>query len=492
MATIVGGGDVVVGGATLSASLGWPSNATVSIHTKYAAAAGAVAVAGSDMVEQLAGWQQKMFDVRLSPDCDIQLQDGNGGTAHFKGFLSNPQYTLSAGAVSFQNGVNHQASIISAYKSFIYDFSLKKDGSLDGFRGAFMLGITGSSFAELILNTLNALIKEGSTNAGTMGLNNADPTTHAIKAGQHAINGGIFPFVQSLLQASFETTKFSTELTEMITTGDHAFDNFTRLKDCVITRLLQENDDFWQVLNSLAAVFQLMYVPSLGDDMGKFVKYSHMIDGFEPRRTAVLPVSSMTISCGSIYGLPTSQCIVRANIDNGFRVDNKQPGCSNPVVAVYPETSAFTGGNTLMSAAPPWLPIFFVDKTGQSAADQEAQNGTKGRGLSLARYSAEKIKLSAYATVADGKGVSGMLKDWARNAYLGAALQATQLAASIPMDLSLVPGFYTITLKDGTKVGTGVLNHVTHILNCENPQNPQASTQVSFTHIQVEGFKLLT
>jgi hypothetical protein len=241
------------------------------------------------------------------------------------------------------------------------------------------------------------------------------------------------------------------------------------------------SSDFSSIMTTFESFFQMKFVPGhMGKTPGKFIPASAMLSDAEEKE---VNIASLSMNPGprkflaptgvAMRGLPPTTLPATAAATTNAGTD----------MIVWPDPLPTTG-QTLIMQMPAWLPadMFpkFVAKGGKNLDFNANFQEIKGQ-------EAQKL-VSALL-------IQKICSDITRLTYNDVSLQDAFASIVCPLDVSWEIGKrYSIkqpstTSGDGSVLFSGFLRAVQHRVS-SNPSKAEATTQLTFSHVEANGFTL--
>jgi len=508
---------------SLEASCGEPARATINANK---AIADVTSLRGeeemSDLMDLSADFQKAVFEsVKLGSDCTIKVNDntrGDGNLIEFKGTVSSPSLSVSAGNLSASFSVLHEDTQMEAFNPSIYQTDQHSMGG--GHDGTDVLSRFSSLFdgapgaakshqvSDHIQMLLDATVHDGGTTeiilypAGKDPANAEHRTTLVRNA--HEINRVFVTKVEEFLKRSKTGT------------GLHVPDIGDRIKEFtlldggeaggakvdlptyrkwMLASYLGSKNFFNFLVSTVCPAFLFEYVCNLdSQSYMQHVHYNHL-----PKDEIGIKPASISLNLGSTYQRPLGQVVVF-----GPSADVMGDGTSDALmdIGAWPNPIDPPGGKIINLQAPGWyapqgnMPEqIFIEPVKRPAG---AQGGRQIQPNAL-----QKARTVAKLQGANQKDVISFLQIWARKNYGLFALQNTSASFTLPLDVSWgqvkgkpIGERYTITIEPVGKgypvaVFEGHLQRVKHDVILQGAANQgSATTTLEFQYIKMPGFEL--
>ena len=432
---------------------GFPS-VSVNFHDGNLPDSGVIKMAGTDVAASVAAQQNAMFTSQL-PNSSIEITDGAGGTLSFSGYISGPKYSLGVGQVGFQTTIVHEASALSNLKTNIYQ----------NINGAYRNGksVLEADIGASLWASLEKLRKYSTLAARAL----PDGESRTISEQIDASNAkGLAIWEQICSQSEVEWPELPALIEKNSTTG-------VNISAVIYGAYLSNYNDFVQTMQQLQAMFSMVYVPSLENgNAGKFISTDVAVGDATPL-TVKLRAISMTAGPKNI--MPLAYVAVRGPAPKEWR-----RGRYGHIVRRWPKVPVSTG-QVVEIGPPSWLPTDQVVGLPQGATLTDT--------MSLAGYRISKRDEKARLYEVNFPAVGKLLDRWAKQHYMDFSLAPTSAQVTTDLNLGVVPGTrYAVSSANGP-LFKGFLTGVEHSVSSK-PNQLQAYTRLSFSHIEAIGFTL--
>jgi len=453
---------------TISASINSFPSATVKFH-KEKSGGKASNVLSSELISSLAGFQRDMFKARTEPDLDLEIDDGNGGALHFKGYIANPGLVASYGDISADIKAIHTASVVEALNLSIYTApGVPSNHAIKNVESASWSSRLSDITKELIKNWERAQ-------------NPSDENT-VVQREIHKQNGIPLKVWNAMLSSSVD----STTQKSLGSAPTHPGVN-TNINDFLANTLLAVKPGFMGTMLSLNGALQMLYAPGMTeDDPGKFVLTQNLFKDAKELR-AEMNESGCSAGLGARSNLPLGQVLVMGVGGSNFATEKarkvgRAPGIPTLIpktVVRYPKEGA-AGGQLISVPLPPFLP---------SPVHTHDAPGLVRRVMN-AEETAEQVQKSLEKTQAFVTGpFSDICRDYAHNIYIDLALSGAQFTINLPLDLTVRVGLYYNVSGPSASLFKGLLVRVVHTLSISET-NASASSSLTFSYVEMNGFSL--
>lgn len=425
----------------------------------------------NELIQKIATAQTAMFEAPTSNSAVIIDGSGNGVT--FMGYDTGPHHDIMFGGVNTGKNIVHRCARLFFLNTSIYIPPPPEKGQKQEPTGAAVKVIESAKNPGAALKLiLENIIKEFEARQGA----SAKTTEYEIRKKIHQANVKIieeewYPILDASVESSIQN------FAEV--TAEPALQ--VQLYKVIRGVYLSGAADFSVIVSQFETMFQMKFIPgNMGITPGKFIPTAAMLANPEEKEVNIVSLSMnpgpkkfLVPSAVAVKGLP------RANQNaTGQRAES-----SGESMIVWPETIP-ASGQIIVIQMPSWLPSSLYPKT------------IKKTGTNLSFE--ENFQL--YQTVQKEiyKGVSLVEKiclDIARLTYDDISLGDASASIVCPLDVSWELGKrYSIkqpstTSGGGSVLFSGFLRDVLHRVS-SSPSKAEASTQLTFSHVEATGFTL--
>lgn len=447
--------------------------AVTYIHKSANANKSATNLTSKEIFEAMGQRQTKSFkDTPDSPDVNIQLKDGYGGTAAFAGSVSSPNYLFSVGDVALTEDVQPDYAAINCM-----DLSIYESGPANYER--VVAKDYAGTLAELFKKAVEKLVKNGEKYISSL----EDATKKAAYQKQHEINKKVQKFLIELIDNSKDTIGW-----DGILSGEK--EEKQAIINAVVRRVVdtlksKTGGGFLNNILRLAEEFQCVYVPEL-DNIGKLVNKKTLLTKTES--LTVHPIS-LSAQAGSIGMFPVRGVIVNqpengqgsSVASNIERVKNASSGA-----AMYPKEPA-AGGTILPVLGPQWLPgNYYSTAKLNVTVDGKKKQLQKN---SLPKDKAKDCKKINKSLKKRFENNEKIIEQWAETIYYWQALGQANATIQTELNLNVQVGKRYKVKGDSGTLFTGILASVDHAVDT-NSKNCTALSRLSFSHIIMGSAKI--
>lgn len=432
----------------------------VTHHVDKDASEECATVWGKKVANTMKQRQEKMFQERTVPDMELRIKD-QFGEISFSGYIVNPNYKFSANQVD------------------LTDIALPEYAKMDSFNPSCYCLDTPQTRVEkdqcptlkdekkipkFFMKLLDFIKKQWELAK--------KPKSAGGEAQQriHKVNEKTKKYVQQLMSNSDETFGWE-DIKEYLTIGGSINDGLVRGR--IISLLRSCSGSFISSLLAFAEDYQCLYIPKW-DDVGCLFNRDKIYDN--PKELKLTPIS-MTIEAGSPGLFPSRAVLVcYSPVSFNPRVIDKND--IDETYWTYP-TKVEEGGTLVPVPGPPWLPhnANLTKKPNANAglkaddAKRIAEDAGNGR-----KEAAEK-RLNC-------------IEKWAKSIYLWQSLSGSVIRIQNPLCLYAKVGTrYKIRLPSGV-VARGLLWSIQHIISSDGSGRTNATSMLTFTHVEIDGFEL--
>lgn len=438
---------------------------------------GAVDVTSGDIAKEMGARQNTIFRERSTADAELKIADGQGGSISFKGFITSPNYSFSSRNVDLSDVILPEYAKMESLDFSCYQVAAQDIDVLD---------MEPSLEDEEKVPTLfykcgQKLMEVWKENKDSYAEKQEDLQTRSQEE-QDKINQKVISIFKDLMDASAEADDngdipFGWEdLAEWLSRGTSVIAD-EQVRTRMYALLKTASGSFFTTICKFAEEYQCLYVPEW-DKVGKVMNRNRLYDN--PVGYTIAP-TSLTLSGGTKGLFPTRYVAVTPNVAIAD-IDDVLP----PEKFVAFPASLTEGGTAMRNPGPPWLPSWLaednVNEKGKSPQDLS-------KGL-LISYIERLIKSIEDDKKLYNRNINKILKAWAKSVYFWQSLGASSARFSIPLDLSMKPGYrYNIKNQLGEQLATGFLQEVSHAIVCSG-QGADATTSLAFSHLELPGFEL--
>jgi hypothetical protein len=277
------------------------------------------------------------------------------------------------------------------------------------------------------------------------------------------INDEWFPILDASTDSGLDS--FSEVVSDIYSVRQKVFDSIYQV-------YVNSNTDFSSTISQFCSMFQMVFVPSTdGKSPGKFISYRKMLSDAEDKDVLI---SSLSMSPGSSRFLTVSGVIMQGGPgDNFFGVLSSGSG-----IVSWPE-SIPENGELIPMRVPSWIPA-------EEFPEEVTADGTT---LDL-NENAKNVEAQAGKIKTDCELVAKLIKEIARLAYNNAALGTASATITTVLDVSWEIGKrYAVKQAGGDLLFSGFLKGLSHRVS-SSVDSPEAVTQLSFSHVETNGFTL--
>lgn len=420
----------------------------------------------SEIIQKIAEAQNLMFQPPTSNV--VNIVDGSGNFVMFTGYATGPHHSILFGGVSNGKSIVHRCSRLAFINTSIYRPGRGQPpvaAAIDILAGA-------SNPCAALKLILKEIIKEFLDTTGE----EEGTTDYKIRQKIHEFNTKIieeewYPILDASTESSIPN--FS----------DAASNPTIQLKmyDSIRGVYLSGASDFSVIISQFESMFQIMFVPGhMGTEPGKFIPVSAILSNPEDKEVNIVsmvmnpgPKKFLSVTGIAVKGAPLSepppvgQAVMPAGTD----------------MICWPEELP-AAGLTEVIQMPAWLPEDLypleIPKSGKTLDFNS--------NLTAVKAAQEEI-LDASALV------HKICLDIARLTYNYTSLEQASASITSPLDVSWELGKrYTIKQPNKNSEGSsvlfsGFLNRVIHRIS-SSPSKAEASTQLTFSHVEANGFTL--
>ena len=464
--------DSVTYTATMPVSSGMDGCPSIRYSSHKAGGDRVESPTAKDLIQKIADAQKAMFEPPIAKD--IVIYDGAGNAAVFTGYDTGPHHDIMFGGVNNGKNLVHRCARLFFINSSVYRPPPPKPGeSTEEPTGAaieILKGVANPCAALKLI--LQNIIKDFLATSGEA----TDTTDYKIRKKIHEAN------LKIIEEEWYPILNASTE--SAIPDFAAASENPTiqvKMYDSIRSVYLSGSADFSVIMSQFESMFQMKFVPGhMGITPGKFIPATAML--LEPKDKDVNIVSLSMNPGPKKFLVPTAVAVRGAPIQEEPPTAQAVQTAGSDMI-VWPETIP-EAGQTVVIQMPSWLPEDLFPLEIPKFGDVLDFN------LNLTQVKA------ANADKADaGKIVSKICLAIARLAYNDISLASASASIVCPLDVTWEIGKRYNIKQPGTKSGessplfSGFLRNVQHRIS-SSPSKAEASTQLTFSHVEANGFTL--
>lgn len=421
-------------------------------------------ITSGDISKMVEEEQRKTFSEREAPDCIVEIDDGQGNTFKFSGFVQGAGGQVGGGEAGASISAIHRAALMAGYRPDIYQVHEVTRGDQDTSPSSVTGGSVFGRLAAIIDRKVTAWSSDERIYSGIARVD-------AIHDEIDTVNAITGPVALELLEASEPFTRY--ELFEALQRFEGANN---ALNQSLINFLDTRSGNFFTTLKAIGAEFKMLYAPSLDDSVGVFKKVS-AIFGARESKSCLLVEQSAAIDSASV--LPVGKIVVYGLISSEVRpktgASDQPPGLMPDIVAEFPE-GPLQGGTCEAVQAPNFVKLP-ARGPWTSTGDELDFDAASGEDDSMAEEIAEFVDATAQA----------FGREWAKQAYIDMALASSSCVLTTDLNLSWQPGvFYEVEAKssgDGsTMLFWGLLQTAQHTVRRSNKVGV-CKTVLTFSHV---------
>lgn len=422
---------------------------------------------------------------RISPDLNVSLQDGIGGSVEFAGFLAAPSFGITPGGVTLVYNGLHQSSLLSMYLGSIY-------GPVNSAGQEVLKTFVpeGASFAALFKSILDQSSKWFDEPANARGVQAASEFDEALSIPTHARNKKIKPYVDALLDKSKELTQYP-GLEEYV-----KFSAYTsKMRNILLEQILAQPNLTESILRGFNSVFPCYFTPVLQEKFpGARLILLDAVNA--PAQPLVIPVDNLSFTAGGTYDLPVKGVVVTTPQPAPVLKDNVASIKFVERISAYypPDTNQAgtlaAGGTFVKIGAPGWIEDVYAESSSTQGLGALRDLVSAGANAASA---ANRAQAAAAVWIRNQSKATDMLERYAQSQYTYLAFALSQASVTLPLNLKVEPGRpYQVmveTEKDPVEAFTGFVQSVQHRVSV-NKGAADASTTIVFSHVRAPGFTL--
>jgi len=422
-----------------------------------------------ELIAKIAAAQTAMFE---SPTQNtITIEDGSGNTAMFEGYDTGPHHDIMFGGVNNGKSLVHRCARLLFLNTSIYIPPEAKEGE-DSSETASAVHVldAAKNTCEALKIVLETVIEDSKINSSD------DSDESKIRKKIHEDN------LKILNEEWYPVLDASTE------SGIPAWEaamNTKSIRMQIYNQIrlvyLGGSSDFSSIMATFENLFQMKFVPGhMGTTPGKFIPASAMLADAEEKEVNIV---SLSMNPGPRKFLAPTGVAIRGLPPTEKPATGAAVSSAGTNMIVWPEPLPTTG-QTLVMQMPSWLPADtfpnFVVKGGKNLDFNANFQEIKGQ--------ESKKLISAFL-------IKRICSDIARLTYNDVSLQDAFASITCPLDVSWEIGKrYSIkqpstTSGDSSLLFSGFLRAVTHRVS-SSPSKAEATTQLTFSHVEANGFTL--
>ncbi len=409
----------------------------------------------NDLIKRVADAQKNMFE---QPEIkSMELFDGVS-KLKFSGYDVGPSHSIAYGSVNTGKVLVHRCARLAALNTAIY-VPPKDDAA---YLGADEPG-EGAAPADYIKLVLEKMIEN---------YENDPPEDEFLKQNIDKINEYNKKILKEdwypLLEASKEATL-------------PGFSDFVADTTCALNLVStiasiysSASSNFFTQISQFEALFQMLFVPDpKGETAGKFIPFKNIIDNPEEKS---LHIRGLDISAGPKSFMPLAGVVVTGLPNYDMYLGG--PHTTGNVLVTWPETLPKVGKVETISA-PTWIPRDLL--VPQDEVEQADLDPNKVKSY----YENLGVSVKGTADIC-----TKIIKEFAKSYYAYTSLEPCRASVVTLLDLDWEVGKrYTVKQNGGTTLFSGFLQYIEHRISAK-PGSPDASTQLTFSHVEANGFTL--
>jgi hypothetical protein len=409
----------------------------------------------SDLIKKVADAQKQMFE---QPEIkDIKIFDGENSIT-FSGYDVGPSHSIAFGSVNNGKVLVHRCSRLAALNTSIYT---PPDDA------AVYLGAEEPSAAANPAAYIKLVLEKMIEN-----YENNPPEDETIKQVIDKVN----EFNKVILKEDWYPVLEASEDATL-----PGFEGFVADTTCALNLVstianvyASASDNFFTRIAQFESLFQMLFIPdATGETCGKFVPHSLIIE--DPEDKAV-HIRGLDISAGPKSFLPLAGVIVSGLPNPTMYLAG--PHTTGNVLVTWPETLPKNGKIETISA-PSWIPRELLIPQNETAGGELDPEKIKSY------YEQQQPDLESSADAC-----SKIIKEFAKSYYVYNALEPCRASIVTLLDVSWEVGKrYTVRQASGGTLFSGFLQNIEHRISAK-PGSPDASTQLTFSHVEANGFTL--
>lgn len=409
----------------------------------------------NDLIQRVADAQKAMF---TQPEIKtMQVFDGVS-SFKFSGYDVGPSHSIAFGSVNNGKVLVHRCARLAALNTAIYP--PPADAAV--YLGAEEPG-QGASPADYIKLVLEKMIEN---------YENSPPEDEFIRQTVEKIHN----FNKTILKEDWYPVLEASKDATLTGFGEFVADTTCALNlvSNIASVYASAADNFFTKISQFEALFQILFVPDpKGETPGKFIPFKDIIDN--PTDKSV-NIRGLDISAGPKSFMPMSGVVVTGLPNNDMYLGS--PHTTGTALVTWPETLPKVGKVETISA-PAWIPReLLVPQIEVSGAELDP---SKIR--DYYNNLNKNIQSSSDACIA-------IIKQFAKSYYIYNSLEPCRASIVTLLDTTWEVGKrYTVKQSGGGTLFSGFLQYIEHRISAK-PGSPDASTQLTFSHVEANGFTL--
>lgn len=462
----VNGGEFPAEGIVINLTVGSPAAASVTAVPKSESKI--TRLFTTSVVSTLQKRQQQRLAGRSTPDVIIAAEDGLGGSITFLGFMAAPALELSPRQVADKFSVLGVDSLLDGLDLGIYRAdppSSREETSSGSLKP--LIPSTDGNVTALLASITDVLVSNYAIGLSMM----ETPSEKLLTQQQHSQNQRApLRLWKNILDASsvvYETwaklaAKHKTLPAQMAAQAQ--------------AMLQQPTSGFWNVVNSLLAGFQMLYIPN-ANGSGKLIRMDKRV-AEDPTQEIELSITSLSILDGSRRIMQIGGVVMIAPTIPSSREETSGP----PSIAGQSPRPLRDG---YVHRVPP--PVWLVDAQGVPIVDSEVDDAVESDASTFDyNIAAAKVRMKEGRVFAREVGeASNELLDEICSVYFKDFQYADSTGSfSVPLNFALRVGERTkFSVPNGGSF-VGFVNGISHRIDLRSGKELDSVTQLDVTHIQ--------
>lgn len=424
-----------------------------------------------ELIEKVATAQAAMFEPPVSNE--MVIEDGSGNFTTFIGYDTGPHHDIMFGGVNNGKNLIHRCARLFFINTSIYIPPPPGPGQAQPptAKAINVIASSANPCAALKL-ILQDIIKKFLDREGA----SANTAEFEIRKKIHEANIKIieeewYPILDASTESGIPNFAAAT--------ANPALQ--IKIYDTICSVYLSGSADFSVIISQFETMFQMRFIPGhMGLNPGKFIPMAALLSDPEEREVNIV---SLSMNPGPRKFLVPTAVAVRGAPQQAPPPVGQAIESSGGAMVVWPETIP-EAGQTVVIQMPSWLPSKLFPK-------KVVKTGTN-----LDFDTNFQLVETVQQESLDAAGlVQKICLDIARLTYDNISLGDAFASVTCPLDVSWEIGKrYTIkqpstTSGESSVLFAGFLRAVQHRVS-SNPSKAEASTQLTFSHVEANGFTL--
>lgn len=411
------------------------------------------------LITKIATAQKSMFESLETKD--ITVFDGDSNML-FSGYDVGPHHEVLFGSVANGRTVVHRCSRLGYLDTSIYVAPV--GGGLKDVKEP-SAGDSPTKYMKLVLDEMIKNFEE--VTDATM-----PKVALEIRKRTHKNNKAIIAEEWNSVLSSSSTVNLD-GFSDFVKTAGNTY----ALVEAIAAVYVNGAADFFQRISQFEMMFQIQFIPSSDSTTaGKFISVKDLTSN--PKSKAV-NVRGMSITGGPRTFLPITSVVMLGLPAGGVKDMAVSAGSA---VSCWPEPVS-PYGTILSITSPSWIPSSILvekDISTSSAVSTNPDLDAYENMLNVGVGEIEKIDKAIYKVA----------QDFCRCYYNNAALGSSRASVTTLLDITWEIGTrYKVTQEGGSVLFEGFLQNIEHRVSSV-PGRADATTQLTFSHVEANGFTL--